>query len=93
MLWEGGDLDSRIPDAHRSVLSVSLTNAASLFRLSGEPAARRIAAALLFVMCKNSDTTRTLYVKLREANAVVRRSSRRNSRINLHDGKDVIIIC
>ena len=53
------DRESLMPDAHRSVLSVSLTNAPSLFRLSGEPAARRIPTALLFVMCKNSDATRT----------------------------------
>jgi hypothetical protein len=42
-------------------------------------------------MSENCDTTRAFEAKGREANAVVRRSSARNRRINLHDRKYVIV--
>ena len=46
----------------------------------------------LLVMSEDSDATCTFEFTCREANAVVRRSARRNSRSNLHDGKNAIAI-
>ena len=41
---------------------------------------------------EDSDATCTFEVKCGEANAVVRRSARRDVRSNLHDGKNVIVL-
>jgi hypothetical protein len=50
-------------------------------------------AVFLLVMTEDSDATCTFDVKwCRVANAVVRRSARRNGRSNLHDGKNVIVL-
>jgi hypothetical protein len=48
---------------------------------------------LPLAMTEDSDATCTFEgLVCREANAVVRRSARRNGRSNLHDGKNVIVI-
>ena len=46
----------------------------------------------LLVMCEDGYATLTLQVESRVANAVIRRRARRNSRINLHDCKNVIVL-
>jgi hypothetical protein len=53
-----------------------------------------IVAAILLPtgMSEDSDATCTFDVKCREADAVVRRSARRNGRSDLHDGKNVIVL-
>src|ERR1700693_4350412 len=43
-------------------------------------------------MSEDSPSTCIFQFDRREANAVVRRSARRNSRTNLHDGKNVIVL-
>jgi hypothetical protein len=46
---------------------------------------------VLLQMCENDTATGAFDVKLREANAVVRRSAGRNGGSNLYDGKNMVV--